>query len=241
MGSTRSCCAGCRTPAWCRRRDDASGCAGLTALTLATGLNTSWAQLIGVAGVVVLAVIAARVPRRAIPRLPRWFWVMIVLGFALAAAGGGADRFLRLVGFSLLFVVLSMVISWTIELNDLAPTLHRIGRPLRRLGLPVDEWAVTAALAVRCLPLLLDEYRTVLAARRQRHMRPDPAQAVRTLVDVVTAVMVAAIRRATDLGEVIALRGGAAPPTRRASRFHRRDLAALLVVIAASVVPALVA
>jgi energy-coupling factor transport system permease protein len=214
----------------------------LTALTVAIGLNTSWAQLISVATIVVLAVTAARVPWRAVPRLPIWFWVMILIGFGLAAAGGGADRFLRLIGFSLLFIVLSMVIAWTIDLGDLAPTLRRVGSPLHRLGLPVDEWAITAALAVRCLPLMLDECRTVLAARRQRQIsRRDPAQVAWAIIDVITASMAAAIRRASDLGEVIALRGGPTMPARPANRLHSRDLAALVLVAAATAIPSIVA
>jgi energy-coupling factor transporter transmembrane protein EcfT len=167
---------------------------------------------------------------------------VLVLDEPLAGLGGGADRFLRLIGFSLLFIVLSMVIAWTIDLGDLAPTLRRVGTPLHRLGLPVDEWAITAALAVRCLPLMLDECRTVLAARRQRQMRRrDPAQVTWAIIDVITASMAAAIRRASDLGEVIALRGGPTIPARPANRLHARDLAALVLVAAATAIPSIVA
>lgn len=84
----------------------------LLALTVATGLNTGWAQLLAVAGIVALTLVAARVPWRARPRLPTWFWATMALGLVLAGLGGGADRFLRLLGFTLLFMVLSLVIAW---------------------------------------------------------------------------------------------------------------------------------
>jgi energy-coupling factor transport system permease protein len=95
---------------------------------------------------------------------------------------------------------------------------------------------------VRCLPLMLDECRTVLAARRQRQMRPrDPAQVAGAITDVITASMSAAIRRASDLGEVIALRGGPTMPAHPAKRLHARDVAALVLVAAATTIPSIVA
>lgn len=213
---------------------------GLTGLTIATGLNTGWAQLVGVAVIAALTVIAARVPLRATPRLPPALGALVLVSFALTAAGGGAERFLRLVGFSVLFAVLSLVIAWTTDLGELAPALARLGRPLRRLGMPIDDWAVTAALAIRCLPLIIDEVRTVLAAHRQRATHRDPEHWARMAVDMVTASMAAGVRRAADLGEVIALRGGAAAPPRTRLRLQPRDLAALALVAAASIVPSIV-
>lgn len=211
----------------------------LLALTVATGLNTGWAQLLAVTGIVALTLIGARVPWRARPRLPTWFWVTMAAGLLLAALGGGADRFLRLLGFTLLFMVLSLVIAWTTELSELAPTLRTLSAPLRRLGLPVDEWALTTALSVRCLPLMLDECRIVLAARSQRSLIREPGAVAAAVVDVVSASMAATVRRAADLGEVITLRGGPVLPSRAPSRPHFRDLVALVCVSLASVLPSL--
>jgi energy-coupling factor transport system permease protein len=212
---------------------------GMTALTIATGLNTGWAQLIGVGAIAAATVIAARVPWRAVPRLPVWFFALIAIGFALAAAGGGAGRYLRLLGFALLFIVLSLVIAWTTELGGLAPALQRLGAPLRRVGVPIDDWAITAALSLRCLPLMLEEGRAVVAARRQRQISRHPAAVAAATVDVITASMAAAVRRAADLGDVIALRGGPAPPSRPTRGLQLRDGVALALVATASAVPSM--
>jgi hypothetical protein len=61
------------------------------------------------------------------------------------------------------------------------------------------------------------------------------------IIDVITASMAAAIRRASDLGEVIALRGVPTMPARPANRLHSRDLAALVLVAAATAIPSIVA
>ncbi len=210
---------------------------GLASLTVATGLNTGWVQLIAVGGVVLAAAAAARLPLRALPRLPPWLIVLTLAGLLFAVAGGGVGRYLRLVAFSLLFVLLSLLIAWTTDLGELAAALSRLGAPLRRLGLPVDEWALTAALSVRCLPLITDEIRTVIAAHRQRPAGRDPAQALVAVVDLATASMAAGIRRASDLGEAIATRGGTITAPRLPLRLGVRDIAALALVAAASVLP----
>ena len=92
-------------------------------------------------------------------------------------------------------------------------------RPLRWLRLPVDEWVVAIALAIRCLPLLIDEIRTLgrgaAAARARRpeapaeHPRTDGARGrcSRPTICMATAI-VASIRRARDLADAIVARGG---------------------------------
>ena len=46
-----------------------------------------------------------------------------------------------------------------------------LGRPLRALRIPVDDWAVAMALALRAFPMLIDEFRVLYAARK---LRPKP-------------------------------------------------------------------
>ena len=93
-------------------------------------------------------------------------------------------------------------------MNEIAPAIANLAAPLRKLRLPVDEWAVAIALSLRSLPLLLDEMRILRAGRRLR-----PRGSVRTardnpLVDVITAMMAVTMRRAGELGEAITARGG---------------------------------
>jgi len=90
-------------------------------------------------------------------------------------------------------------------------------RPLRWLRLPVDEWVVAIALAIRCLPLLIDEVRSLAAARRLRSHVESEAQAkhrgtTRGLLmeahDLMATAIVTSIRRARDLADAIESRGG---------------------------------
>lgn len=229
-----------------QRMSPATKLIALALLTVATLLNTSWAQLAALATVLAAGLIAARMPRRAIPRMPTLFWLALGVGFALALSGGRPAEFIRLVCFTLAFLLLSLLIALTTDLGKLAPTLRAFGAPIRRLGIPADEWASTAALTIRCLPLLLEEARTVLAARRLRPPERSLAGMFRALLDVITASMTAAVRRANDLGEVIAIRGGTQVPVLiprgagRALAVGRADVTALILVVAASVLPTLI-
>jgi energy-coupling factor transporter transmembrane protein EcfT len=115
---------------------------------------------------------------------------------------------------TVLFFGLSLLLIWTTRVEDLPAAFTRIAWPLRRLGLPVSEWAHTMTFAVRTLPLLRDEFRVLIAARR---LRPGPRSASRrvrarargrALLDIIVAVVASAGRRASDLGRTATQRGG---------------------------------
>ena len=212
----------------------------LIALTIATALNPSWLQVGGVAAMTAGAVLAARVPWGAIPRSPRWLWAGLAIGFGVSLVGGSADAFARFTCLTLLYVALCLVVSWTTDLADVATTLATAGAPLRLAKVPVDDWAMTTALTVRCLPLILDECRVVLAGRRERSRSRHPGALVRAGIDIITATMVAAIRRGSDLGETIATRGGPARPKRAPISWSRLDLVAAGLVLTACILPSLI-
>jgi energy-coupling factor transport system permease protein len=103
---------------------------------------------------------------------------------------------------------------------------------------PVDEWAVAVALCVRSLPLLVDELRTLVAARRLRPAPPRPGRSTlqRWLdepVDLLVAALAVSMRRAGELAEAITARGGTGLIAARARRPRVADALALLIVAAA--------
>jgi energy-coupling factor transport system permease protein len=107
-----------------------------------------------------------------------------------------------------------------------------LAAPLRKLRLPVDEWATAIALCLRSLPLLIEEMRVLRAARR---LRPRNLAAYRDrrehpLVDVITATMSVSLRRAAELGEAITARGGTGQLAAYPARPGRADVIALTVI-----------
>ncbi|WP_280402749.1 energy-coupling factor transporter transmembrane protein EcfT [Nocardia carnea] len=194
----------------------------------------SW-PILGIMIVFLIAVgVVARLPLGVVPRLPWVFWLLIGIGALISAPVGGAAllRYAQIVVFALILLTASMLIAWTTPMSEIAPALAALGRPLRKLRVPVDELAVVVALTLRGLPLLLEEIRILRAARR---LRPKPGLLHRTtdpIIDILTAAMAVSTRRAGELGEAITARGGTGRLTARTAAPGRNDAVALIVVVA---------
>ena len=198
-------------------------------LALAASIAPNWVTLGVLAAVVAIGLLVARIPLGAFPRLPRAFYGLLLLGLFINALAttkpviylgplpislGALSDAVRLLALAIVLVLSAALVGWTTRLGAVAPALSRLARPLRVLRLPVDEWIVAIALALRCLPLLVDEMRTLAAARRLRHRSSDDQhKARRSLVelhDLVSTSIIVSLRRAHDLADAITARGGIA-------------------------------
>ncbi len=225
----------------------------MAALGILIALRPSWPVIGLVAGFVGVCLVVARIPPGAAPRLPRWFWYGLLIGAALtmqsreapfmAVAGvqlslGGLMEWLRLTSVSMTMFATAALLGWTTPLSDVAPALDRLMTPLRRLRLPVDEWVATVALAIRCLPLLVDEIRTLLAVRRLRTVegsawprRPAAlARHARCATELLCTAIVTCLRRAAEMTDAITARGGFGAVSHQPARPRRADVAALAAV-----------
>lgn len=195
----------------------------------------SWPVLGALVLFLVAIGVVARLPLRTLPRLPWWFWGLVLAGALLNLPIGASAvlRYLQIFAFGAVLVAASFLIAWTTPMGEIAPALAKLGRPLRRLRMPVDEWAVVVALTLRSLPLLLEEIRVLRAARR---LRPRSGVVPRAddnpLVDILTAAMAVATRRAAELGEAITARGGTGMLTAHPSAPGRADAVAIGIVVA---------
>jgi energy-coupling factor transporter transmembrane protein EcfT len=229
----------------------------VTLLAVMVSVQPAWTTLLAVAVVIGAGLVAARVPVGAFPRLPRWFWVLFAVGGLLTlrsgtapverVAGlelslGGLGEWALFAALGIVLIVAALLLAWTTPLGEVAPALARLAAPLRWLRLPVDEWIVAVGLAIRCLPLLVDEIRTLAAVRRLRR-RPSPtprvplrrafANTAREARDLLTTGIVVALRRARELAEAIEARGGLA--STRGYRVGPGPLDVLVLGVVASV------
>lgn len=206
----------------------------------------------------VLVLVAARlahIPWGALPSIPRWLWFVIGFGAFTAALGGGRPyvhlgtmelglggllNFTRVNLLAAVLLGLCMMVSWTTNVADVAPAIAKLGRPLRVFRVPVDDWAVATALALRAFPMLIDEFRVLYAARK---LRPKPLLPTRRfrfrryafeLVDLLAAAVTAALRRGDEMGDAITARGGTGQISAAPSGPKWRDWATLSLVAAVS-------
>jgi energy-coupling factor transport system permease protein len=209
---------------------------------------------IALVGVLVLVTARlARVPWGALPSIPYWLWFLIFLGGATAAFAGGAPHvtigsvalglggvlnYLRLTCLATVLLGLGALVSWTTNVAEIAPAVAKLGRPLKALRIPIDDWAVSLALALRAFPMLIDEFRVLFAARRLRPKDPAITSQQRgrrwaaELVDLLAAAITVALRRADEMADAITSRGGGGQLSALPSRPRWADAVALAIVLA---------
>jgi energy-coupling factor transport system permease protein len=211
-----------------------------------------WVPIGAVAALVLVAAWLARIPRGTLPSIPGWLWVLLFLGGLTATFAGGDPiiglgsievglggllNFLRITALSIVLLGLGVMVSWTTNVAEIAPAVATLGRPLRPLRIPVDEWAVALALALRAFPMLIDEFRVLYAARR---LRPKEVEVTRRgrwrrwwleVIDLLAAAITVALRRADEMGDAITARGGAGQISAAPSRPKAIDLAAFAIVV----------
>ena len=211
-----------------------------------------WGPIVLTATLLIAAAKLAHIPRGVLPSIPRSLWIGLLFGGSTACLAGGSPfvdvgpvtvgfgGLLEVLRFTALTAVLLGVggmISWTTNVADVAPAVAVLGRPLRLVRVPIDEWAVTVALAMRAFPMLLEEFRILYAARR---LRPKPVKAptlpgrlrqwATDVIDLLAAAITVALRRADEMGDAITARGGTGQISATPSRPKPADWVALSVV-----------
>jgi energy-coupling factor transport system permease protein len=209
---------------------------------------------IGLVGVAVLgAARIARIPRGALPSVPLLMWLVLALGGVTAAVAGGHPEisiggidigfggvlnFLKLTTLSVVLLGLGAMVSWTTNVAEIGPALASLSRPFKVLRIPVDEWAVATALALRAFPMLIDEFQVLYAARRLRPKQIPQSrkarrqQQVREMIDLLAAAITVTMRRADEMGDAITARGGTGQLAAAPARPKLADWLTLIIVFA---------
>jgi len=218
------------------------------AVSLLLAFYPGWVPIALATALVAVAARMARIPRGALPSVPKWVWILLLIGAGTAAMAGGSPalhlwsvdlelggllKFLRVTVLSIVLLAWGAMVSWTTNVADIAPAVATLGRPFRWLRIPVEDWAVALALALRAFPMLLDEFRLLYAARRLRPRPVLPTRRARRrrwaieMVDLLAAGITVTLRRADEMGDAITTRGGTGQISAAPSRPRRADWVAL--------------
>jgi energy-coupling factor transport system permease protein len=228
----------------------------VTVLAVLLALFPGWISITVVALLVLATARLARVPWGVLPSVPRWLWILLSIGAAAALIAGGDPYFtvgpigvgagglldyLHITFLAVVLLGLCSLVSWTTNVSDIAPAVSKLGRPLKALRVPVDDWAVTLALALRAFPMLFSEFRVLFAARRLRPREVATTRRERRrrrsaeIIDLLAAAMTVSLRRADEMGDAITARGGSGQISALPSRPKTADAVALAVVLAVCV------
>jgi energy-coupling factor transporter transmembrane protein EcfT len=119
-------------------------------------------------------------------------------------------------------VIVAAILTMTTLPSDLVGGIERLLRPLSRVGIPSQEVAVMIAMALRFMPMLLEEYdrlRVAQMARGADFSTGGVTLRVRAMALLTVPLLLSAFRRADELVMAMEARG-----YRRGPRTTLRDL-----------------
>ena len=157
----------------------------------------------------------------------RVLWRLPLVDLFVTAEGlaGGLFFSLRLA----LIIITASLLTLTTAPMDLTWGLERLFNPLRRLGLPAHELAMMITIAIRFIPVLVEEAERLHRAQLARgaDFSGGPMRRARNLIPLLVPLFISAFDRADRLAvamESRCYRGGDHRTQYRLYRFERRDL-----------------
>ena len=139
-------------------------------------------------------------------------------------------------GIRLVFLVIgASLMTLTTTPNQLTDGLERLLKPLNHIHVPVHEISMIMSIALRFIPILLDETDKIMKAQTARGADFESGGLVRkvkAMVPLLVPLFISAFRRATDLAmamEARCYRGGEGRTKMKPLHYERRDRLAYLV------------
>jgi energy-coupling factor transport system permease protein len=238
------------------RLDPRTKILGLAAMLCAVFVNPSaMGVLVTAVGVISLVVLSGTGWRVWAFGLGRFGWMLaLVAGMNLIFNSSGQLLFVN--GWELPFtkegietslkftlqlaeaITLSMILTFTTTPGQLTRAVQRVASPLKRLKVPVEDVGVVLLLAMRFIPLLQQELRTIIDAQRSRGVEFSRGNFVarsRNLAAVLVPALSGTLRRADTLALAMTARGfqpGRPRSEFRPLRFSGIDFSALACIAA---------
>lgn len=131
----------------------------------------------------------------------------------------------------------SSMLTYTTTPNQLTDAIEKMLHPLNKIKIPVHEFAMMMSLALRFIPILLEEANRIINAQSARGANFDEGSLVtrmRAMVSILVPLLVSATRRAYDLAnamEARCYRGGDGRTKMKPLRYRAVDYAAYLIVV----------
>ncbi|MDD5935976.1 MAG: energy-coupling factor transporter transmembrane component T [Clostridiales bacterium] len=132
----------------------------------------------------------------------------------------------------------SSLMTFTTTPNQLTDGIENLLGPLKVIHVPVHEVAMMMSIALRFIPILLEETDKIMKAQQARGADFETGNLIKrakAMVPILVPLFISAFRRASDLAmamEARCYRGGKGRTKMKPLRYHGRDAVAFLVFIA---------
>jgi len=138
----------------------------------------------------------------------------------------------------LIYLILgSSIMTFTTTPNELTDGIEKLFGPLQKIHLPVHEMAMIMSIALRFIPILLDETDRIMKAQLARGAdfeNGNLIQRAKNMIPILVPLFVSAFRRASDLAMAMEARGyhgGAGRTKMKPLKYERRDYIAYIIVV----------
>ncbi|MDO4632239.1 MAG: energy-coupling factor transporter transmembrane component T [Eubacteriales bacterium] len=134
-------------------------------------------------------------------------------------------------------IIGSSIMTLTTTPNQLTDGLEKGLRPLNKVNVPVHEVAMMMSIALRFIPILLEETDKIMKAQTARGADFDEGgliQKAKGMVPLLVPLFVSAFRRANDLAMAMEARGyhgGEGRTKMRPLHYEKRDRNAYLILV----------
>ena len=157
-------------------------------------------------------------------------WIITITEGGLVTAVYMAIRLIYL-------IIGSSLMTFTTTPNELTDGIEKLLHPLNKLHVPVHEVAMMMSIALRFIPILLEETDKIMKAQIARGADLESGnmiQKAKAMIPILVPLFVSAFRRANDLAmamEARCYRGGEGRTKMKPLQYHSRDRIAYIVVI----------
>lgn len=134
-------------------------------------------------------------------------------------------------------ILLSSVLTFTTSPTDLTDALERLMKPLKIFKVKVHEIAMMMTIALRFVPLLLEETDKIMAAQKARGADMESGnlkQRIKALIPILVPLFVSAFRRAYELAVAMECRcyqGGQGRTRMKILKMKTRDYLSVFAVV----------
>ena len=135
-------------------------------------------------------------------------------------------------------IIGSSLMTFTTTPNELTDGIEKLLHPLNKIRVPVLEVAMMMSIALRFIPILLEETDKIMKAQIARGADLESGniiQRAKNMIPILVPLFVSAFRRANDLAmamEARCYRGGEGRTKMKPLKYQSRDRMAYIVVVA---------
>lgn len=158
------------------------------------------------------------------------FWIFTITEGGLRTSVFMAVRLMYLVAGS-------SIMTFTTSPNGLTDGMEKLLHPLNKLNVPVHEVAMMMSIALRFIPILLEETDKIMKAQQARGADFESGniiQRAKAMVPILVPLFVSAFRRANDLAMAMESRcyhGGEGRTKMKPLRYKGRDRIAYILTL----------